>query len=314
MFDETKVLTTFTRSERAMLEQVIRDAEHVLSVSDARQLLEKKTNDVIELANPDLQPIAFALKQTTQADLNHALASDVGGCFLVTLFSPLILLTGPRAYSQLSFLWQDNKRTTTAMRRNSIAELQSNEKPPILFLRSFSSQASHSHIPADLRTAEERLADSYRSYGPLIAVGHPEEDIPMLGPLRLYFDNDTWHAGVLYLMSVSQLVIIQVGISPGTLWELAVAKKFVNPERLMISLADPVLPLMADTKYYLMFKKYLEEIVGWELPNQIGRSMNIRFGKDWEPRFFDKNAELLSFPSIRPKGKTSTSERTRPLD
>lgn len=299
MLDRTKVLTTFTPREKAMLKQVLSEAQNVPTVSEARQLLENRNNNGVKLANAKLQPIAFALRQTTQSDLNHAQTSEMGGCLLLGLLSPLMLLNGPAAYSQLSYQQKLNRRTSKAMRRDAITELQADGRPPILFLRSFSSQHSHSHILVDLRTAEERLADSYKNYGPLIAVGHPEEEIPMLGPLRLYFDNDTWHAGVVYLMSISQLVIIQVGISPGTLWELAVARQFVDPERLMISLADPVVPVMADDKYYLMFKKYLEEIVGWELPNEIGPAMNIRFGKEWEPRFFGKNAEPLSFPSIK---------------
>jgi hypothetical protein len=44
-----------------MLEKVLCEVDKVISVSEARRLLEEQheTESLIELANPDLQPVAF---------------------------------------------------------------------------------------------------------------------------------------------------------------------------------------------------------------------------------------------------------------
>lgn len=63
----------------------------------------------------------------------------------------------------------------------------------------------------------------------MIAVAGPDDKGYVSGPVRLYFDDDIWRAGVTYLMSVSQLVIIQARITHGTLWELGAARRLLDP-------------------------------------------------------------------------------------
>jgi hypothetical protein len=300
--EQIKSFTSFTPREKSMLEQVLGEVDKIISVAEARRLLDSKNTIDIQFANPDLRPVAFAFREVTKETSRRGLVAELSAWLLFILSLPLILIAaglsggaGPHTNKMIKDAFLQlrlNKRLAIAISRDVIKELRNDIRAPILFLRSFSSQNSNSIEAGDLRTAEERLADSYQRHGPVIAVGHPEEEISMLGPLRLYFDNDTWQAGVLYLMSVSQLVIIQVGISHGTLWELALAKRLLKPERLIIYLADPVEPGRIDDKYYLMFKKYLEEIVGWKLPNEVG--MYIGFGEGWEPRFYSSGGELLS--------------------
>ncbi|HEY0375976.1 MAG TPA: hypothetical protein VGC87_03375 [Pyrinomonadaceae bacterium] len=52
---------------------------------------------------------------------------------------------------------------------------------------------------------------------------------------------------------------------------------------------------------YEMYKKYLEEIVGWELPLDIGPAAIIRFGPDWEPKFYELSGTQLPFVSRKKK-------------
>jgi hypothetical protein len=84
--------------------------------------------------------------------------------------------------------------------------LRNDARPPILYLRSFSEDIEGYSYKLIQKTPEEQLVSEYNYWGPVIAVGQPGERHPFLGALRIYFDDEVWRAGVLYLMSVSQLV------------------------------------------------------------------------------------------------------------
>lgn len=318
MFTEERIreYTSFTPRERLVLTQALVEAREAISFDAARELLSRQNVNVIRFKNERLQLIAFALRASTAATVRRGFFARISAYLLFSLKCLGILFVAiitngvvnlGQVVKSASLQFRMDRRTATAIGRDSIAELMDDTRSPLLFLRSFATQAGHGQNLKDLRTIEEQLADAYKNTGPLIALGQPGEGIASLGSIKLYFDNDTWQAAVLYLMSISQLVIIQVGISPGTLWELAVVKR-LQPERVMISLADPLNPGQVDLQYYLLFKKYLEEIIGWTLPNDLGFPIScsfIRFGTGWQPKFYDSKANLIPHLTARKKDVVS---------
>jgi hypothetical protein len=184
----------------------------------------------------------------------------------------------------------------------------------VLYLRSFSFDVVHELPPEVIRKVDERLAEHYEQYGPVIAVAGPDDKAYAAGPVRLYFDDDVWRAGVVYLMSISQFVIIQAGISQGTLWELGMARRLLEPEKLILSIANASNPNVADDFYY-EFKKYAEVILGCRLPKSLGSSVHLGFGKNWEcypqdPRTIVGSTEWVSFVAARKHGRRQTDDET----
>ncbi len=61
-------------------------------------------------------------------------------------------------------------------------------KPDVLYLRSFSTDASTSFkiLQSGLTTEEEQLADVLRPFGDLVAIGQPGEPLPIPGATRVY--------------------------------------------------------------------------------------------------------------------------------
>ena len=64
--------------------------------------------------------------------------------------------------------------------------------------------------------AAERLA----SIGPVVAVGEPGEELPPLGPYRLFLPAGNWQGEVERLIASARAVFLVLGRSKGVLWEL----------------------------------------------------------------------------------------------
>ncbi len=318
--------------QKQILNGVLSEVGCAISVHNARLRLEANNVSDIPLANPDLQPIAFAVRHTTNTYIygvrNEITAWTVffsAGLFLSLVIIGSIVLGVYGVYSGLLGLlgvgylgtqvmpkllewlariehkFRRERWTARRYRHNAYKKLCADKRAPILYLRSFSFDPIY-ELPLELtRRVDERIAEYYDQYGPVIAIAGPDDKDPMPGPVKLYFDENNWRAGVIYLMSISQLVIIQAGISQGTLWELGIARQRLEPESLIISLADASNPNIA-ISYYNDFKPYAEVILGCELPINLDSNMHIRFGKNWEPLLYD-TPDGLSF--------TDTKEQSR---
>lgn len=112
--------------------------------------------------------------------------------------------------------------------------VQSDERAPVLFLRSFQdddlrvrirsrSKASPSARLALLNdsTFEDLLAWQASRHGPVIAIGQPGTKLQPLGAVRDYFSDADWQTAVLKRINVASAIIFVVGRSPGAQWELA---------------------------------------------------------------------------------------------
>jgi hypothetical protein len=123
-------------------------------------------------------------------------------------------------------------------------EVLAKGQPYVLYLRSFDSQTVTNRIPLDelnvivppikFSSEEEKLAKALRVIGPGITVAKPGEEWPSLGFSRLKIVNNDWLSTVEGLISDARLVVVRIDKTSGVLSELKVARKLLNPERLVL--------------------------------------------------------------------------------
>ena len=135
-----------------------------------------------------------------------------------------------------------------------------------------------------LTTWEELTASVFADIGPVVAVGIPGETVAPIGSARIYFEDSDWRANVEYLMSISRLVIIQADISEGLEWEIAAAKRSVDPKGLLLSfLSWEAFDRDTRQDLYERFKPKVESLLNITLPERIGKTIFICFEADWTP-------------------------------
>lgn len=105
-------------------------------------------------------------------------------------------------------------------------------RAPIVFLRAFradqSAVGAHPHgllprlaiRPAAAKTLDEIVLDAASPWGPVIAIGRPDEELPPLGAARVYAKGGDWRAIVTDLCDAASVVIICMDASEGVNWEL----------------------------------------------------------------------------------------------
>jgi hypothetical protein len=114
----------------------------------------------------------------------------------------------------------------------SLQEMQEKDRrPPILLLRSFQDDLTpiarklpfSSYQPSDhyrgAWTFEEAVENTFRQYGPVIAIGRPGEKIPPAGAAREYVPNEKWQDRVKEFLSEAKLVVVIAGKTAGLDWE-----------------------------------------------------------------------------------------------
>ena len=179
-------------------------------------------------------------------------------------------------------------------RVNAPRVLENETRMPILYLRSFLYETAEKSeiVPKERRTKlyeyendDEVLAMALRSTGPLVAIGKPDDKIPPLGALRLYFADEEWQEKVEMLMAISQLVIIQSGNTAGTNWEIQRARELLPPEKIIFSfLSWQELGAGERQSEYELFSRQIKRAYGCDLPETIGRAYFLYFDKEWKPQ------------------------------
>jgi hypothetical protein len=137
---------------------------------------------------------------------------------LLTRVKPLAWVAGAVGI----LLWRRARRHASLDAR----EVQEQDpRPPVVLLRSFADdELEMSGLPELMWSppttmswvAAERLA----SIGPVVAVGEPGEELPPLGPYRLFLPAGNWHVEVERLIASARAVFLVLGRSQGVLWEL----------------------------------------------------------------------------------------------
>lgn len=180
-----------------------------------------------------------------------------------TIFSPLgttdplwyrVLTVGAIAMAGAVSLL-GGRRLRRRGRRHSVPVLRTmadaKHSPYVLYLRPFTSDVTGATMPhafsrfqrvggslvnTSTRTVEERISRSFGSLGRVIAVGQPDETLPLLGAARLYLPLNGWQPTVASLIDDARLVLLAAGTSEGTLWELRQCLRRRAPQTLLISI------------------------------------------------------------------------------
>ncbi|MFN0083796.1 MAG: hypothetical protein ACKVX9_00270 [Blastocatellia bacterium] len=297
--EESEKARRLTQSGAEILNKVKIQMLATPSPAEVIDTLGAEPNNGNLCANPDLQPVAFAMKPiATRQYVKGALleASTWAGVFLSLPF--ILFLDVWRGGRAVLYAALRLSRRARQYRAHPFERLRSDKRPPILYLRPFSDDHEanlESYFPT---TAEEKLVKRYKQDGPVVMIGEPADDIPVLGASRLYFEDDLWRTGVLHLMSISSLVIIQAGFAPGLLWELGIFRRRFEPQKLILSFA--AWSELDDWKRYLnylRFKTYAEDLLGCKLPADIKTTSHFSFEADWTPK--PQSDFPWSIPSIR---------------
>jgi hypothetical protein len=190
--------------------------------------------------------------------------------------------------------------------------LSHDERPPIVYLRSFESDKV-SMTPSlrsrrrvrprrDMvgaggvrKTWELRLADLLGDVGPFVTIGDPTETLPRVGAARLYAGDDGWHQTVEDLIGRGGTIILHAGDSPGLDWEVERIVALDEPERLILSL-----PLGADKhreQRYATFRTRFGDEFPRGLPDGAGESQFVYFDADWTPHRLEESAAMPAEPA-----------------
>jgi hypothetical protein len=191
--------------------------------------------DVVRMARAftPARPLWYRWLHTTLTGLGYALL--VAGLALAKTGSLILGYSRPRA------------------RVDPIRTLAHGGRAPVLYLRSFADDREAAHqgdIPlgglmrfAEIESREELFATVLGAFGPLVAVGRPDERLPPLGAVRLYFPSDTWRSAVAQLMDQSRLVVIRLGEGQQLWWEFDHAVRHLPPGKVLALLPGrPLLP------------------------------------------------------------------------
>jgi FHA domain len=104
------------------------------------------------------------------------------------------------------------------------ALLRSDTRAPILFLRSFEDEEKLTFAQSGQAlfdySLETRLSRHFMHFGPFVAVGSPQDELPQLGAARARLSEDEWRGRVRQWMRSSQVILIYAGSTYWINWEL----------------------------------------------------------------------------------------------
>lgn len=170
--------------------------------------------------------------------------------------------------------------------------------PPVVFLRSFETENISRFGEFDAaffgrgmpglmsqwrRDAGDDLVDALSVIGPPIAIGQPGKTQEhgktrsgRKGASRTYADDSKWQDLILHWLPGAALVVIQLGNTPGLLWELAQVVKHVPPTKILLLLP----PFQGE---YDDARRMAEPYFPKGLPKKLSRSRLVTFDADWAP-------------------------------
>ena len=151
--------------------------------------------------------------------------------------------------------------------------LAADPRPPVLYLRSFTDDRAWA-TPSSL---EFEMRAGLRVLGPVVALGRPEDRLPIIGVPRLYLGAAAnWQEAVRQWMAGAALVVFRAGRSDGLDWEMRMAFETLAPRRLVI--------IVPGRKAWATFHAWAGEALPVSLPHQTGTACLVTFDDDWHPR------------------------------
>lgn len=280
---------------KAVRDEVVDELQSLPTREEIEALFPAPTKRFHKFEREELKPIEFAIIPRSKINLFLGIVYEIAlwivfiPCGVILIIINHFDFTGTIKYVLLGSIRKviQLHRESKRYRVNNPAKLVKAKNPPVLYLRSFIDDEAENSDRFDQRTFEEKLVRYYGIYGPVVAVGRPLESTPPLGAFRLYFNEGLWRPGVLYLMHISQLVIIHAGFTTGTLWEIGAARLVLPCEKVRISFHgwQGFTPRNKD-RYYDMFRCLLKQITDLQLPADIGENKTMCFEDNWKPRLY----------------------------
>jgi len=189
------------------------------------------------------------------------------------------------------FVAQGVRRGRQMRARAAATVLTTDTRPPVLYLRPFSTDGlliSGQHFLQ--LSFEQHLARAMKTVGPFVAIGSPVEDPrhPELGAARMYLAEESWQEDVASEIRQAGLVILHAGISDGLLWELQQVLAINAPQRLIVCLpfdSPWTRPKMrtADERY-APFRAATIGLFPGPLPTTCDGCAFLYFLDDWAPQ------------------------------
>jgi hypothetical protein len=151
-----------------------------------------------------------------------------------------VILTGLGVSIMAGGVWT-SVRSRQLLARAASSVMAESPLPPVLYLRSFvEDRVASQRLTLGTRSQEEQMVRVLRRIGPVIAVGAPGEQLPILGAAREYLSDDDWQQWVVTMMVKSSLIVFRPGASSAFWWEVAAAAEHVSPQRIAFLLPqDP---------------------------------------------------------------------------
>jgi hypothetical protein len=155
--------------------------------------------------------------------------------------------------------------------------LAEDKRPPVLYFRSFMDDAQISVIERLgsllARTQEERFVKKLKRIGPVIAIGNPNEQVPLSGAARCYSSHEEWQVVAHDLLSRAALVVYRAGSTPGFIWEISRGRAHLASNQMLILVPDP--------DEYPAFRKAIAQV--FPLPELKEMGPIITFDAAWNP-------------------------------
>jgi WD40 repeat protein len=151
-----------------------------------------------------------------------AIGAVIGVFYIMPIAVPLLFLLGALV-----------QRLVRRLLRLSLEQLQLiDPRPPMLFLRAFRDDQVDLRPPkltflgwltefGQRKTnLDHVLLEEGTPYGPVVAIGKPDDRFPPYGAARGYFDNKTWQQAVGGLVKESAAIVLCVDDTEGIWWEI----------------------------------------------------------------------------------------------
>jgi hypothetical protein len=151
-------------------------------------------------------------------------------------------------------------------------------RPPILFLRSFRSDAERlpevpsPHDPTrdswdttgQRWSVEETLVAELRRHGPVLAIGDPRDSLPKAGAVRLYVPDAVWQQAVARLVDDAAITVVRVASSAGVDWELGHTLSSAPDRTILVTVGADGVPFLPQA--YADLRDKMQNIASAELP------------------------------------------------
>lgn len=183
---------------------------------------------------------------------------------------------------------------------SALETIARDQRPPVVYFRPFTADVDASK-PVALTswfTEEEQLAKMMNDLGPVVAIGAPEETLPLLGAARMYVKDPKWHEVALDLVGRARVIIMRIGASPGFWWEFETVVRSTRPEKLVLLIPrNQTLYEEFQTASRKLIPTVLPTLTGWDVKKWFRGNLKavIFFDPAWVPSIVDVQTYRLPF-------------------